>query len=303
MGGPLLVVALWGSVPAATRLGVAAYPPLTFAALRALLAALVMAVVVGAVYRGRLHAAFAHLQRRHVAFLALLGLLQTAIFFAVYSIGVALAGASLAAILVNTQPIFTVLMAHWLLEERIGWHVPAGLGLGFLSIPLVALPGFTGVNAPVAGVALLLAAALSWSGAIVLFKRTLAGRAEPLALTAAQLWVGTAALTVAAFVAAGGIPAAPDGPTAASILYTAVIGTCVPQLLWFALLGVLRASYLSIFTFLMPVIGLALGALLGERLAPIQLAGAAGVVLGVALTVVGDPRPGPLPELQSRSEP
>lgn len=303
LGGPLLVVALWGSVPAATRLGVVAYPPLAFAALRALLASLVMAVVVAAVYRGRLRAAFARLGRRDLALLAVLGLLQTAIFFAVYSVGVALAGASLAAILINTQPIFTVLLAHRLLGERLGWHVIAGLCFGFVSIPLVTLPGLAAASATGAGALLLLAGALSWSGAILLFKRTLAGRADPLAITAGQLWIGTAALTIAA-LALTGMPAVPDARTAASILYTAVLGTCVPQLLWFALLGVLRASYLSIFTFLMPVIGVALGsALLGERLAVVQLAGAAGVVLGVALTVVGDSAPRPRRALRSTSPP
>jgi drug/metabolite transporter (DMT)-like permease len=298
---PLLVVVLWGSLPVANKLGVTHYSPLVFATLRALVASMLMAILLAIMYRSRMRQFFARFSRRDFMYLALVGFLQTSVFFYVISVGVSLVSASVAAILINTQPIFTVLLAHRVLGEDLTGRTIAGMVCAFLSIPLVALGGFKSFSASLSGYLLLLTGAICWAAAILLYKKKLAHRGEPLIATAAQLWVGTAALLLVALVTASDGWRIPDASTAYSIAYTAVLGTCIPYFLWFLLLGMFPASYLSVFTFLMPVTGIVLGDLiLGERLMIGQLLGAAGVVLGVALIVIGGVRHSPQPTAKSR---
>jgi drug/metabolite transporter (DMT)-like permease len=252
---------------------------------------MLMAILLAVVYRGRVLQFFARFSRQDFMYLALVGFLQTSVFFYVVSVGVSLVSASVAAILINTQPIFTVLLAHRLLGEDLTGRMIAGLACAFLSIPLVVLSGFTGLSISFSGYLLLLTGALCWAAGILLYKKKLATRGEPLIATAAQLWVGTVTLLLVALVTASQEWTVPDTNTVYSIAYTAVLGTCIPYFLWFLLLGIFRASYLSVFTFLMPVTGVILGhLLLGERLMTGQLLGAVGVVFGVALTVIGGAR-------------
>jgi len=75
-------------------------------------------------------------------------------------------------------------------------------------------------------------------------------------------------------------------PAIGSVLYLAVIGTCLTFTLFFWLLRYTRASRLSVISFVTPVVALWLGAVFrGEPVTLTTLAGATLVVLGVALVV------------------
>ena len=103
--------------------------------------------------------------------------------------------------------------------------------------------------------------------------------------------IGAVLLCTTAFFVEGG--AAPGSwtltgwtPTAiASVLYLALIGTCLTFGVYFWLMRRMSASKLSLIAFANPCVALALGTLWGEPLTTWMVAGSAMVVAGVALVL------------------
>jgi probable blue pigment (indigoidine) exporter len=97
-----------------------------------------------------------------------------------------------------------------------------------------------------------------------------------------QMIGGTAGLLGATLVFAATPVPSPTPGLVFSAVWLGVIGTGVAYAIWFRLLGRTRASTLSAYLFLVPVVALAVSALfLGERLSLVQLL---GVVLVLAST-------------------
>ena len=71
----------------------------------------------------------------------------------------------------------------------------------------------------------------------------------------------------------------------AALLYSSVIVAFISYLAWFKLIHIYPVSELAVFTFLMPVFGVAAGAIaLGEQLTAGLLAGLACVSVGIYVT-------------------
>jgi drug/metabolite transporter (DMT)-like permease len=282
---PLLVMILWGSLPVANKIGVASLSPLSFAAWRAVIAALMFVPVLPFLMRRNASRNWPP-SAGDLGWLAVVGALQTALFFYGVSEGLRRTPAGVAAVILNMQPLLTALLAYLALGERLSLRTVAGLSIAFLSLPFVTLDGRSAAFDPV-GYGALAAATLCWSVSILVFKRKLASRVPPVAATIGQLWIG-ALILLAACIAAGRTQT-PEFTSAMvnSVLYTALFGTCIPYVLWFVLLRRLSASHMSAFTFLIPVFAVIFAYIvLGETLSNTQLLGAAGAVSGVALIVL-----------------
>jgi len=71
------------------------------------------------------------------ASLAFLGLLGTALGFTLYYQGILRLGAGRAAVFINLVPVFGLLSGWLILDERLGWHLAAGLVLVLSGISLI----------------------------------------------------------------------------------------------------------------------------------------------------------------------
>lgn len=281
----LLVVALWGSNPTAVKIGIAGITPLQYAMLRAVLASgfyLLALVVVG---RGFVEA-IKKLSFKDYVVLVLVGLLQTTVFFYALAVGVSYVPAGIAAVLINTQPLFTAFFSVIIFKERLSFKAGLGIAIAFLCIPLVVIPQLHG-STSLKGVAILIIAAVAWSSSILIFKRNVPRSFSPLFVAILQMWLGTTALVLLTGIFSKINFTAIPLTTEWSLLYTAAIGTCIPYTLWFFLLRRFKATYISTYTFLIPVFGLFFGVVvLGEKLLPIEMLGVSGVIAGVMIVVL-----------------
>jgi drug/metabolite transporter (DMT)-like permease len=255
---------------------------LWFAAWRALLCAVVALAILLATRR------LAWPKRADWPPILGIGLCQIAIFFALLHTALKLVPAGAASVLCYTTALWLVpIGAVWLHEPVTGRRLLAvALGLG--GVAAIANPlglDFT-QGGQVLGVALLLAAALSWAIAIATL------RAARPTLATMQLLPFAFTIAVAALLPLAWAldPAGGIAPAAPPLLALAYVGLLGPVATWAAseVSRALPAVVSSIGFLGVPVLGLLLSvALLGETLTPGLAVGAALVVASMAVAARG----------------
>lgn len=257
MGGPephlragrmLWVTFAWGTCFITISIGLEHAPPLWLAAMRALVAGLVL-TVVACILRTSLPR-----DLRTWALIVTLGLVNVGVAYASMFGAIATVSTGVASALANAQPILIVLPAWWLFHERPSGRTSAAMILGLAGLLLIAMSAGLGTGS---GLALASAAAVT---AGTLISRIV--RAEPLVAAAAQLLIGGVLLAGAA-VLVEGAPAVDWTPNLVLVvLFMAVIGTAAPTVAWFAEARRARLDALATWTLLVPVFGIALSLVL-----------------------------------------
>lgn len=192
-----------------------------------------------------------------------IALTQTVLFYAAVFWGIAHAGAGIAALLSNTDPLFIAVLAALLLGERLSARQWAGVVVGLVGAGVVVWEGPLWPVELSGDALIVLAGAVIWSIGTVSVARGVRDRADPLALAAWQMLLGGGVL-IGLGLAAEGVPA-PDGEALALALLTALIGAALPLGLFYLALARAPAGEVSAWFFLVPVIGvLSAWALLGE---------------------------------------
>ena len=161
--GLLLCVALfWGGNFAAVKFGLAEIPPLAFNALRYLIAAVVMLVFILVTRQ------FMRIERRHLIYLALIGILGNTGYPLFFIYGIDQTSADNTAMILSTGPIWVALIGTFLKMERLskqGWFAVAFSVFGIL---LVILGGRNQTDlqfggASITGDLIVIGAVLCWS--------------------------------------------------------------------------------------------------------------------------------------------
>ncbi len=237
----------------AIRLGLRDAPLLWFAALRAVVAGVVLVALAG-------------IQRRPMpsggrawGLIVVLGLVNVTVAFAAMFAGVADLATGTAAVLANAQPLLILLPAWWLYGEVVSLRTAGALVVGFTGLVLVAVPGGGGSGA---GLSVLSAVAIT---AGTLLARRLGGL-DVIVAIGWHLIIGGAALVILA-VAVEGLPVIAWTPRfVVSLGFLAIIGTAVTTVLWFIEARRSRLDVLTAWTFLTPVFGIVLAAVVfGEQ--------------------------------------
>ena len=189
---------------------------------------------------------------------------------------------SVAGILTATDPLFTALLALWLIRSEVpDRRRSLGLVIGFAGV--VALLGIDvrGDAAELLGAGAVILSALGYAGAALLYRRWLPD-APAVAVTALMTVISSVAFLGPA---AAGLPR--QVPPAGSIVALATLGivnTGVAYWLFYLLIDEAGAATASVITYVMPVVALFLGVgLLGERLTVGALAGLILIALGAWL--------------------
>ena len=215
--------------------------------------------------------------------LAVMGLLNNALPFALICLGQTAIAGGMAAILNATTPIFTVILAHLVTDdERLTGTKALGVGLGFAGVVVLVGPGaLAGAGAGSVGQALVLAAALSYACASLWGRRL---RALPATGAAAgQLTCSTVLLAPVALLLEPADLAALPWQAWAAVAVQGLAVTAVAYVLYFRVLKLAGATNLMLVTLLMPPGAILLGwAFLGERLTAADLGGLALIGLGLA---------------------
>lgn len=269
---------IWGTVYVSIKVGLDhGLRPLTFAGVRFLASGLIFLAVAAA--RGR-HG----LSWRDLPVIALLGLFQTGVQNALFFYGVKLTGAGVSAIFINIQPFFVILLAP--LFFRGSGITPmrlAGTAAGFGGV-LAASLGGAGLSGEYGiGVLALTLSAFTWAGSSIAAKRIMEGR-DPMAVTAVQMTAGALPLLAAGMAVEGPPFAGADATGLLMLGYLVAFATSIPFYLWYRALHAGEVGRVSVFSFVLPVLGvLSGGLLLGEPLSPDILLGMAMVAAGIVM--------------------
>lgn len=274
----LVLSVLWGGSFFFNAVALADLPTLTVVFARVAIAAAVLWLVI--VSSGRL--ARAHLTL-WPAFL-IMGVLNNVIPFTLIVWGQTRIGSGLASILNATTPLFTVVLANWLtLDERITPARLAGVLAGLAGVAvMIGADALAELGLEVTAQLAVLAAALSYAFA-GLFGRRFRGT-PPLVTAAGQLSASTLMLLPLVWLVDDPANLAPPSMiTWGAIAGLGLLSTALAYVIYFRILATAGATNLLLVTFLIPVSAVLLGTgVLGEILAPRQVAGMALIGIGLA---------------------
>ena len=273
----LTLAALWGGSFAFMRVAVAALGPLWLASSRVTLAFLALYAL--ALARRDVPALRAH-WRDYLT----IGIINTALPFALFSFAAQHVTASTAAILNATSPFFATIIAAFWLKDRVTPAKISGMILGMVGVVLLVgwQPEAMSTHKLIA-VSACLVAALSYGAASVFAKARLTG----LPSFAIALYSQMTAMIVLA-------PALPFVPppgsitplVAANVLALAIASTAIAYMLYFKLIATIGPARALTVTFLIPLFGVLWGFLfLDEKIGANTLAACALIVCGTWLAV------------------
>ena len=274
----LTLCIVWSSTWLAIKVGLRDLPPISFVAIRFLIAIVALsAVSVGRVRLLPLH-------RADYVVLALTGILMFAVNYTLLFWGELYVSSGLAAVLQATIPIFGMIFAHWMLPDeplRLQKLMGALLALGGVALICMRLLSFSGLLAFWGGVGISLGGAGAAFSNVVLKKRAI--QIAPAMLAAWQMIFGVIPLFILGF-AVDGNPAHFHWSTMSifCLLYLAVIGSSLTFLLLYWLLPRMSVTNLQTISLITPPGAVMLGwALGGEKFPLWSLLGAAVVLAGV----------------------
>ncbi len=267
--------ALWGASFIFIRVAATPLGPFALVEFRVFIAALALAVY--AIFLGK----SLGIRNRWKGFI-LLGGLNAAMPFTLISAAQIELTASFGAILNSTTPLFGAMVAAIWIGERLTARKILGLVMGVVGVAvLVGWSSMPITLALVLAVGASLTASLFYGIGSVYAKRNFTG-ILPLGLAIGQL--SGAALVVLPAAALDAPTEVPSLPVAASVLALALLSTAVAYLIYFRLIASVGPTKTLTVTFLVPVFGVFLGAIvLGESIGGGTLAGLAIILASVFL--------------------
>jgi O-acetylserine/cysteine efflux transporter len=279
----LAVVALLGFSFVPIKVGLREMPPFALAALRFLFAAVPLVFFVR---RPRMPASIV------IAYGFAIGVCQFGLLFLALNLGMP---AGLSSIVIQVQVFFTIGLGVAFLDDRLHREnlvgaLAAALGVGVLGIYKLG----TGAQSTFIGLLLVLAAAFAWAAGNIVAKR--AAREHEADMFALVVWsslVPPLPLAAASYFFEGGAAALHAVLSASAlawgcIVFLSYVATLFGFASWARLLHRYPTALVSPFALLIPVSGLASGAVfLGESLAPLQALGVALVLAGLIMNVYG----------------
>ena len=277
-GIPLAWVTLcvvWSSTWLVIKIGLRDLPPISFVAIRFLVAIVVLlAVSIG---RTRLLPR----GRNDYVVLAITGILMFAVNYALLFWAELHVSSGLAAVLQATIPIFGMIFAHWMLPDeplRLQKLAGAIIALGGVAVICARLLGFNGPLAFWGGVGVVVGAASAAFANVLVKARSM--QLAPAMLAAWQMVFGVAPLLLLGF-AVDGNPARFHWTSTSvfCLLYLAVIGSALTFLLLYWLLPRMTVAQLQSISLITPPGAVMLGWLLGGETFPLSSLLGAGLVL------------------------
>ena len=217
-----------------------------------------------------------------------LGLLNPGLAYALSLAGLSMITASLSVLLWATEPVLILILAVLVLGERPGIALVLLSALAIAGLAIVLYdPSASGAAL---GVGLTVAGVACCAAYTVASRRWLPTVDSALGVAVAQqAYALVFALVVLAVVAAAGQPVLPKVLSPAGVVSTLASGVVYYGLAYWCYLTGLRsvpASVAAVSFYLIPVFGVAAAFLFGDRLGPLQWAGAAVVVSAVAAITV-----------------
>lgn len=269
-----VTVFCWASAFPAIRAGLAAFGPAELAALRLTVSSVVLAIL----------ALFIRPRRPTLADMPLIataGLIGLSLYSVALNAGELTVTAGIASFIINTAPVFAVLLATAFLRERLnrwGW---IGIGTGFAGVTLMALSENSAIGLSRGATLVLVAAVLQASYFVM--QRPLLRRYDALTLASWMIWAGT--LFILPFLPSAIRTAGNADPQSLiAAIYLGVLPGALGYFTWTVALSHFPTSQATGYLFTIPPLATLLGYLwLGEIPSGASLSGGAIALAGVAI--------------------
>jgi len=274
--GFALISLIWGSTWLVIKIGLESLPPFYAVAIRFTLATLILFAVM------QVRGDRIPVDRTSVSLYLTVGLLSFSVPFALVYWGEQYIPSGLASVLFAVHPFIVAIGSQLFLPgERMSLLKVAGVCLGFLGILVIfwadVHPGGTGIRGMIA----ILLSTLLQGISLVIVKRK-DRHVNPMALTFGGMLFGLCLLYAAAFLFEDASHIRLDQKGIGSIVYLGTFGSVVAFVTYYWLLKRVEAVYLSLVSFVTPVLAVILGAVwLHESLAPRIFSGAMLVLGGI----------------------
>ncbi len=276
----LLLAVLWGPSFLLIKIAVVEIPPITLIAGRVGLAAIILYVLL------RLGGNNLPRPGRIWLPLAVVALFHTTFPFVLLGWAEQHIDSALASILNGLTPLFTILLAHLLTaDDKLTPTKAAGIGLGLVGVIFFVGPSLrSGSQASTWGILAMIVVAASYGFALVYSRKHLNHLPSTVTPTSQMILSTLFLLPLVIFVDRPFNQPLPSLQAIGAVVALAVFGTVLAFIIYYRLLKSAAASYVSMVTYLVPVIGVLLGVvILGERLAWNDYAGFALILLGVMI--------------------
>ncbi len=276
---------MWGASFILIKMGLEEIPPLTLAALRFSLAALIL--LAYQVSRFGIRENRSYLKKR-LGMLSAIGLTGVTLPNALQNIGMQYTMASLSSILMATGPVYVVVLSVVFLGESLGFRKSAGVALALLGAIALSSGGDVSMlrymTSQAYGNLLVLFSAITYGPSTILAKMEVKDR-EPILVLGWSTALGALFLLPFSLIFESGKGIFSIGAGAWAIVTAlAVFPTALAFFFWFEALRAMEASRLSLFIFLIPVFAtLFASVFLGEAITAFMVVTAFIVFFGVYL--------------------
>jgi drug/metabolite transporter (DMT)-like permease len=273
----LTLCVVWSSTWLAIKVGLRDLPPISYVAIRFVIAIIVLLVMsIG-------HVRLLPPRRSDLTLLAFTGVLMFAVNYGLLFWGELHVSSGLAAVLQATIPIFGMVFAHFMVPDeplRLQKLAGAVLALGGVALICMKLLDFSGVLAFWGGLGIVCGGASAAYSNVILKARTI--QLAPAMIAAWQMIFGTVPMLILGWVIEGN-PARFHwtGLSIFCLLYLAIIGSALTFLLLYWLLPRMTVTNLQTISLITPPGAVMLGwAVGGERFPLWSLVGAGFVLAG-----------------------
>lgn len=234
--------------------------------------------------------------RRQITTLLILGITNTALPFVLISWAEQHIDSAVASILNSSVPLFTMLIAHFVLtDDRMTRQRVFGLLVGFAGVIVLTVRDASGdlqLNLLAQGAMIL--AVLFYAGSSVFARRNTQG-ISPMVQALVPLLSADALIWAGALAAESPIRFPELGLTWVALIWLGLIGSCLAYLLYYYLIHSIGPTRATMVTYVFPVIGISLGVfvlpLLGYPAETLDLSLIAGTVLIIGSLLIVNRRP------------
>lgn len=264
---------IWGGTFMVVSIALQGYGPLTVACARTTLGAAALLVLMRALNRP-----LPSVDGRMWKYLIVIGLLNTALPFALLSWGQQYVVSAFAGISMAALPLFVLPLAHIFTDEKLSTRNLVGVTLGFVGAVVLIGPSILRISSgwePLGQIACI-AAALSYAISSIMTRRC--PPIDPITMAALLLVVGAIAL-IPAMLIVEGVPTIADRTSTIAIIFLGIVPTALAALLRVYTIRSAGAVFLTLVNYQVPVWSMIFGAWILSEILPLRFFIALGLIM------------------------